>query len=533
MKIIFQCLMLLALKCAFIPATYSQKSSKKSGNDFVVVYQSGNTESGYGYIVTERTNHSDSYEYRIFEGNMVNGKRTGFGKTLYFASPDGRRIQFENRQSDSAKATDEINLLPKFYLHPGQDDQYITLKNYAYYIGLFKEDHIIKGTHFNTNTEVKFTGLFNEKAGFDYGTYDKMYRDTLVRGFLCMKELDDYDISCNGTGLRYFIADTSFRMVAYYDKKPVHDLFTYPMSDYHHNRKPVYNMPFKDGLYTGEAHNGKPEGLGEWISNDGEYVEYGYFKNGLPHGLFCKNFHTWYDNLEDKWYIDNPIKRPAKGIAVGVYTNGKPGKMYVDYRGTLYKGDVDENLLPNGYGIKQITSGGITESGRFVSGKLDGYGFRTDMDKNTKSGTFSMGTFVKGTYDRSVYGLQKFEVVKVNGKRLMVVDKKGNGEEGTYAILSNRTILRKGDLFEMSPGDNSEFVQSCPGCLGTGYVSKTSTYQVWTGTETSTSKKFERIGSNDYVYTTTEVKPIYTQQSTTHSYHCKACDGTGKLIKMQ
>jgi len=518
----------------FLHQGYAQSSKKKAKDYYQIVYQSGNTQAGYGYVVYEKVKKGGCYEYMIIEGNMLNGKRTGFGKTLYFYSPNNcERIDFANRQSDSSRATDEINLLPNYYLELGNDRNVLKLVNYYYYIGLFKEDQIVKGTFFNSMTGVKFNGIFLYDGSFQYGTYDKKYRDTLIRGFLCMKELDFNSITCSNSGLRYYIADTSFRMVAYHQNEPIKNLYTFPMSEYNSQRKPVYNLTYKDGLYNGEVFDGKPEGLGEWISNDGEYVEYGYFKNGEPHGLFCKNFHIVSEDTKEKKYIDYYTQRPLKGIAVGVFTNGKHGKLYIDYGGTSYAGEVNELLQPHGLGQLSSSSRGLSETGQFVSGKLDGYGERIDMDKNIEKGIFKNGVLSQGFLQRSVYGLQKFDVVKVNGKRLMVAEKKGYGEDNAYVILSDSSILRKGAFFEMSPGDNSEFIRYCSVCNGSGYYTQTSTYQVLTGSETVVNKKFERIGSNDYVYTTTEIKPVYTKKSAYTTHSCGACEGVGKFVRFK
>ena len=86
---------------AFLPA-HAQRSNKSS-NEYVLVYESGNSQNGYYYSVFEKVYVSSStvslYSYRIVEGNYINGKLTGFGKILNF-SGGYEKVDFIKKESD-------------------------------------------------------------------------------------------------------------------------------------------------------------------------------------------------------------------------------------------------------------------------------------------------------------------------------------------------------------------------------------------------------------------------------------------------
>ena len=517
---------------AFLPA-HAQRSNKSS-NEYELVYESGNSQNGYYYSVFEKVYVSSStvslYSYRIVEGNYINGKLTGFGKILNF-SGGYEKVDFIKKESDSARATLEINLLPRYYTQSGKENEVVTLKNYSYTIGLYKENYFIKGISYNSEEGKRYEGIFDTKGKLDYGSFTMNYKDTLIKGFIAESETSPYLYPTYRTSLHYFMADSSFIMTPFYFGDRVKGLNNFPISTYDANRKPVVNMRFKNGVYNGEAYNGKPEGLGEWISDDGEFVEYGYFKNGEPHGIFCKNFHIF--NLETGayYYEDYPIKRPKKGITIGLFNQGKPGKTYMEFFSYRYEGEVNDKFIPDGYG--KLTNGlmGITEEGNFTSQKLDGYGTRIYPDKRKETGTFSYGVLTNGVTQLSVRSLQQYNVVKVNGKKLMVMEKIWGSDGDAYVKLSDGSILTQGDRFELNSGDDSEFYTKCDKCNGDGFLVQTNTYKYWAGNDTRTVKKVERIGGQDYIKTYLEITPKYIEQTSTQKQTCASCAGKGRLLK--
>jgi hypothetical protein len=503
----------------------AQRKNKPDKDGFVKVYESGDPTNGYYYQVLKNPEFKTMVVYKIFEGNMVNGKLHGFGKTLKFQVDDDEKFECFKNTSDSSRAMNEINLLPKYYTASGKEEEAYTVKHIEYQYGQYYNGYLVRGTKFYGTKENREEGLFSSEYPYDldYGTYTNKYRDTLVRGFICLPEIKE----CKWTGLRYFIADSSFTMIPYHQNEPIKDLYPYPMSEYNDKRKQVYNFRYNAGTYNGECYNGKPEGLGEWISDDGEFVRYGYFKNGVPHGLFCRNFpqKNWTTGKSDSDFYS---KRPIKRILVGLYKNGKPVKVYMGG----YIGEINENFLPHGNGVRENFQMGITERGTFAYGRLNGQGTRIDRDKNVESGEFKDGVLVYGSKSRSVYSLQKYEVVVVRGKKLMVVDKRSDGPDNVFAVLSDGTRLHKGDQFTISYDGNSEFFTLCSYCNGSGIVVKTNTYQLWTGGyDVSTSTKVERIGSQEYIIKNTERKPVYTERTSQRKESCMHCAGEGRFLK--
>ena len=506
----------------------AQKSSKKAGKDFSVVYESGNHESGYSVRVMERKNQFGDYEYYIERGNKDSSRMNGFGSQLFINTRE-HRVDFSKRLSDSASVVFEINQLPQFNV--GSDDELnmITLKTYYYYIGLYKENVIVKGRYYNTLYKEKFEGLFDVTFGrFDYGAYSNQYlKDTVMKGFLWNPGRFPANYAFRSTGLRYYILDTFLNTVPYYQDELVKDLYPFPVSEYNAQRKTVNHLRYNNGSYTGEAYNGKPEGVGEWVSDDGEFVEYGYFKNGKPHGLFCKNIVVRNATTLEDVYFTSP-RRPMKGIVMGIFNNGVPKKMYVDCGGLNYSGAVNDRYEPHGQGKAQYRC--YIETGIFSFGKLDGYGTRIHPDKSVTSGYFKNGQLVTGSFKKSVSSLQQYDVVLVKGKRLMVLNKKWWSSGAAYAEMSDGTTLMEGDPFEMYKGDDSDFYTQCQTCNGTGVLVQTNTYKFWIGNDVLPSKRVERIGGKDYLRTSVEFVPKYMDHTTTSKKSCMSCGGKGRRL---
>ncbi len=513
------------------PDLRAQQKKKKAKKEYSLIFQSGDLQSGYGVTVHERKNKYGNYEYYIVEGNRVDGKLNGFGREFYFNSQE-TRIDFDNRTFDSASAVNEINLLPRFQVPTATDSGFIKLGSYYYYMGLCKEGVMVKGSFYNTDIKNSFKGLFGlNTAQLDFGSYTNQYRnDTVIKGFLWNPLLHNWSYTFCATGLRYYIADTFFKMVPYYEDQPVNDLYPFPMSEYNSKRQPVYNMPFNNGTYTGEAYNGKPEGLGEWYSDDGEYVGYGYFKNGVPHGLFCKNIQVRDYTTSEYIFFSSP-KRPMKGVAMGIFKNGVPDKMYIDCGGLHYAGVVNENFQPHGIG--KLERNGVKETGTFSFGRLDGYGTRISSDKSVTMGNFKYGQLTSGIYQQSVSSLQQYDVLLVNGKRLMVMEKIWSSMGTAYVKLNNGSVLSEGDKFEKYTGDDSDFYDVCQQCNGNGVLYQTSTYKLWVGSESTEHRTIERIGGKDYLRTSVELTPKYVDKTTTSKQTCISCSGKGRVLKLR
>ena len=176
----------------------------------------------------------------------------------------------------------------------------------------------------------------------------------------------------------------------------------------------------KNGIYEGEIKNGKREGYGRYIMNDGNYY-IGQFNNGLRQGkgadyfknntimregYFFKNMLEGTGKLYDKdgsYYIGQLSKSLQHGKGTDYYRNGKikyegdyvngkregQGK-YIAPNGDYYIGEFLNGLL-HGKGIEYYANGNIKYEGEFVNDKYEGKGKFFYED-----GSYYEGQFLNG-----------------------------------------------------------------------------------------------------------------------------------------
>ncbi|CAD8075849.1 unnamed protein product [Paramecium primaurelia] len=129
---------------------------------------------------------------------------------------------------------------------------------------------------------------------------------------------------------------------------------------------------FPDGAsYNGTYINGKPDGVGKFLWANGEVYEGGW-QNGLKHGQGIWNGIKG-DSYVGEWKMGNP-----EGYGVHVWVNGD-----------RYEGEF-HNSLKHGEGIEYLINGDVYK-GQYVNGKPEGVG-----EYQWSSGSYYNGTFSNG-----------------------------------------------------------------------------------------------------------------------------------------
>ncbi|CAD8162019.1 unnamed protein product [Paramecium octaurelia] len=126
-----------------------------------------------------------------------------------------------------------------------------------------------------------------------------------------------------------------------------------------------------NSIYEGMYINGKPEGMGKFNWANGESYEGGWL-NGLKHG-------------QGLWVGVN------KDSYIGEWKMGSPNGygVYVTVSGDKYEGEFHNNLK-HGQGIEYLSNGDIYK-GQYANGKPEGQG-----EYSWNSGSYYNGTFVNG-----------------------------------------------------------------------------------------------------------------------------------------
>lgn len=476
----------------------------------------GDCENGKGrlfatFVYKNNANKADLH-YSI-EGEFKNGRLNGFGKiTLYYGTepPQKKGMVF-----DSLLAVNEV---------------YNALNNTDYEgaFGFYQDGNMLQGTYINFNKTI-WSGIY-EGYYFVYGDVKEKDADVEYKGFQCGKHIYPawYANGCPFTGLRMKIKKDSLELIPFQNFEKTNRFKSFPPSEYAANRITINNMPFEGGLYSGETAGGLPEGLGEWISNDHQFVRFGYFKKGKLHGLASLNF-----NMNKK--NDGRINF---GYVVGQFKNGIIQYASVSTYGKVYTGEVNSNFEPDGYGSWDDKAMQLThEDGFFSNGSLNGYGTRRFSDGKSLTGNFNFGTFTQGTVVYTINSLRRGDVVKVNGQKYAVIDnpwnetdmfQKGRG----WVTLSDRSQLKEGMVFEKLAESNSAFYKSCSNCSGRGNTETYSQVKVLLSAGTySTYSQYTGPNTQPRQVTVALSDPVYETKLISHYSVCPVCDGTGKVFK--
>lgn len=494
------------------PAVYSaseQKAINLSKQNIDCIW--GDCVNGKGrLLVTNKfsKNAQRNEERYSIEGEFKDGFLNGFGKiTLYYGKnfPLKKAVPFDSLEAvnEIYNSLDWINNLKNGTGHEGS-------------FGFFKNGVLLEGTCINGYRKV-MAGIFYRNE-LIYGSIKEENAELEYKGFT----------TSSGTGLAMKYKKDSVEFFPHRFQQKITDFRPLSVSEYNMGTTSVIKMPFENGLYSGEVFEGLPEGLGEWIGSDHQHVKFGYFKKGKLHGLAALNF-----SRGDKYN--------SMDFVLGEFKNGVIQKASVTEEGDIYVGEVNEKYLPDGYGTrykkewdKQI----VFESGNFSVGNLNGHGTRRFSNGNTQSGNFNNGTFTSGDEIITVNSLRKGDVVKVNGKKLAVIEEPW--DEHTFSksyrgwvILSDKTKLKQGMPFEKLNESNDAFYMLCPTCGGRGIIDNYatvkvlvqggtySTYQQYTGTHTA--PKEVTVALSNPVY---ENKVVANGTAT-----CSVCNGKGKIPK--
>ena len=480
----------------------------------------GDCDNGKGSLLVERkfnqreTNRND--EYYSVEGNFKNGKLNGYGKVTRFFV----KSLFDNYKGmpyDSLRFSEEM---------------FNSLKSVEYIsaVGHFTDGICNKGIFIDAYDNI-WDGLF-VNAELYFGTATLTQTNEIHRGFFCNRIIFSNNTipanSCPLTGLRIVEKEGRPDLIPFVDFTRMNQAKLQPFShlEYDPERKSVVNLLFENGLYTGEAVNGIPEGFGQWIRNDFLYVKFGYFKKGKLHGLAAVSFNS-NEGTTYNWQ--------SNGYAVAQFINGMARTAYVDRGGSIYTGEVDEKFNAYGYGkrispVSQLKE----EEGEFILNKLHGRGKQLFSDGRVVEGEFSLGKFVGGKTIWTVNSLRLGDVVRINGKKYAVVENPWNEysmlkEYRGFVKLHDGSTLKTGTNFEKLNESSDQFFVKCTECHGTGTIAQYAEKQVYAGSSSPQSRIVSTSqGYKEEIYINTYYKKEWQYSGSTT---CHKCYGAGKFVK--
>ena len=201
----------------------------------------------------------------------------------------------------------------------------------------------------------------------------------------------------------------------------------------------------QDGTrYVGTFAAGKMEGLGGWITANGDMF-IAHFVNGIfQPGKECQVTGQW-----------TPLDLAGGEVEVGGFTL----KVLVDEHGQQYTGQVDATKkLPNGFGVGQFDGGKRTYLGEIVDGQFHGYGLEAFNDGAYHLGEYAhnklhgQGTFtapngesyVGEWKDDKMHGQGTFTFA--NGNVYQGEWKEGTQHgQGTYTFANGDVYVYKGE----------------------------------------------------------------------------------------
>lgn len=452
-------------------------------------------------------------DYYIVEGNFSNGRLNGFGKVMRFFNQEAFK-QYQALPYDSVRMNQEV-------LASLNNDQYEA--SAGYFIG----GELRRGMYIDSYNRI--WDAFYSQSYVVFGTVTLPNQDLVYRGFFCAAGIIANQgwpaNNCPRVGLRLEIKKEGTKLVPFGDNLNTNSPSVLPFAEsvYDPNRKQVQQLKYDGGVYNGEAVNGVPEGFGEWMSDDYLWVKFGQFKNGKLHGLAALNF----DLKEGKGpYIDY-------GYALAQFTNGVTTRAHINMYSAYYTGEVNAAFMPNGYGIiKDPGSQKKVQEGFFENGQLNGSGMVTYLDGKVLKGNFVKGVFTSGTATYTVNALRVGDVVRVNGKKLAVIENPWHPNTfqslRDYVRLHDGSILKTGMDFEKLNESSGQFFENCKKCIGTGVIQQYNNEKVIT----AVSPMMSRVVNTPQGY---KEETYYNYSYGTELKHtgkvsCSQCGGTGKLI---
>lgn len=214
---------------------------------------------------------------------------------------------------------------------------------------------------------------------------------------------------------------------------------------------------FTDFRYSGQLSNGKPNGEGILIYQNGIKIE-GNFRSGVLHD----------DNAT--YHI------PSVGVIHGKAYYGKLTFGQIDYNdGSYYKGNLDSyepngkgllvnpygdiysgsfgNGKPHGSGVQYLVSSGIKNIGNFRNGKPDG-----EIASVSRNGKISGRIFENGSdqTESKVNSMSKSALVNIENRVLKTFDERTNSLNSKSAEVN----IAEAWLYEFYGSNAKDFIRS-------------------------------------------------------------------------